>query len=286
MEKEKKKINKIKILVLIIILLVIFFTIGVIGRYVTNNIRDMYATSKEFYFMSNKLDVNTPIYRITNWSGLGEYKVSFDLQSQMNDLQKLDYDLDYIIECECKSTKIDCRINSELPGVIYNGTIYKATNTDRVTITFISKEPLKEGETLDVIIKARTEKPFKKEIKAKYSIKIGKKDLDYKIEDVKNRNYATLILSNVKDSDNILNIEFDPNVLRVDLNNKFTKDLIDYSSITIGNNQYINRIKIRLPKESSGKIKFYKIDKTKDYTYPNLLNDSIVKIIKENNLKL
>ena len=47
---------------------------------------------------------------------------------------------------------------------------------------------------------------------------------------------------------------------------------------TTADGKYINEITFNLPKESSKNVKFYKVDKSKDYTYPNAAGESAITV--------
>ena len=42
--------------------------------------------------------------------------------------------------------------------------------------------------------------------------------------------------------------------------------------------EYITKVEITLPKESAKNIKFYKVDKTQNYTYPSGSVDSAITV--------
>lgn len=100
---KNKKINKLKISI-VIFLIVLTIAITVFGRYIYNNIREAYLTSKAFYFTSDLLTVNNATYQYENWGGVDEYEINFDLYSYANTLLRLDYDLEYALSCETSQT--------------------------------------------------------------------------------------------------------------------------------------------------------------------------------------
>ena len=274
---KKRKINKIKVSIITIILILLFTAIA-FGRYITTTKQDMYATSKKFFFTSDKLDVDTPTFDVSNWTGLGEYIIKFELKSSKNTLEKVDYDLDYSIDCETPGNKINYSINNGPINTQYNGIIYKSTNNNSISIKINPLVELKKGENVNLVVRARSKTPYKKEISARFVIKPNGKKMDYIIEDVPNQNYLTLMLSNKNTVDTIFSIEFDPNILRIDSNNSAMEKAKSITTIRIGENDYVNKVEFILTKETSKKIKFYKVDKRNDYTYPNDTNTSVIKI--------
>ena len=277
---KTKKVNMLKRIIILILIIVTFFTVINFGRYVTNHVKDMYANSKGFYFQSDKLSLNQQVYNITSWTGVGEYVVDLDVNTYKNDLEKLDYDLSYIVECEVPGKQISCSINKGEPDTPYEGIIYKKNNhRDKFTVTFKANRPLKEGERINVIVKARTEQPYKKEISARYDIKIKSQELDYAVFDQPDKDYATLMVINRNMSDTAVNIKFDPTLLRIDSNNSAVKKSKEFKTTKIDGKDYINNISIILDKESSKKIKFYKVDKTQNYEFPNSQNKEYIQIL-------
>lgn len=100
---KRKKQRKIKISLLIIVI-ILLFSVTVFGRYIYNNIRETYLISKQFYFSSDKLTTNGAKYTYNNWGGASSYKIEIELQSYINKLTKLDYDLGYTITCSTPDT--------------------------------------------------------------------------------------------------------------------------------------------------------------------------------------
>lgn len=96
---KHKKVIKIKLSV-IILLIIVMVAITVFGRYVYNNIREAYFTSKEFYFTSDILTLDNATYQYEDWGGIDAYEINFDLYSYANTLLRLDYDLQYQLSCE------------------------------------------------------------------------------------------------------------------------------------------------------------------------------------------
>lgn len=107
--KQTKKINKVKIGI-VIFLIVLTINFAVFGRYVFNNIKEAYFTSKEFYFTSDLLTLDNATYQYENWGGIDAYEINFDLYSYANTLLRLDYDLNYTVSCETPdSDKVSLR---------------------------------------------------------------------------------------------------------------------------------------------------------------------------------
>ena len=129
---------------------------------------------------------------------------------------------------------------------------------------------INKGETVTVAIKASTQKPYQKEISCEVSLKVEQQTTNtYEIEDVANRNYAVLKLVNAQDTALQYTLTFDPRELRLDLNDEIYVNKISAETTTINGNEYVNKIVFNLDKESAKNIKFYKVDMSRDYTYPS-----------------
>ena len=99
----------------------------------------------------------------------------------------------------------------------------------------------------------------------------------YSIEDVSNRNYAIFKITNAQETGTPVTLEFDPDVIRIDLSDEAYANRIANSEST-DSNGYVKKFTYTMDKESSKNIKFYKVDMSKDYTYPSGNNASIVTV--------
>ena len=76
--------KKLKIIIFSIFFLAFICLIPTLGRYVGNEIRNYYLSSKNFYFNSDKLETGGIVYQIENWSGVDSYDVIYNLNSYKN----------------------------------------------------------------------------------------------------------------------------------------------------------------------------------------------------------
>ena len=177
--------------------------------------------------------------------------------------------------------------------------ILSSQNTDPVKVYIRPKQKLPLNTSLTLKLKAVTTEPYKKEILATVKIIIGITDTDYTIVDSVNSEYAVLNLVNSNKDTTTIKISYDPDKIRIDLTddlfnlNNLVSNLTDINSKqwtrTLDSAQkYIKEVKFYLKGQSSKKIRFYKIDRTIDYTYPNtdensysFNNGSILKIKME-----
>lgn len=287
MMKKHRKINKLKVGISIF-LIVLILTITVFGRYIYNNAREAYLTSKRFFFSSNLLEFNGTTYECENWSGIGIYTIDVDLFSQNNELSRMDYDLNYTITCESLSEKILCSINTEDGLTSVDGTIIATVNgnpnnVSRVTIIVkpnpSSQEQLKTDDVVKLKVRAWTEEPYEKELSCEFKIKIGTEITNkYSIEDVKYRDYALLKLANASESSTQVTLEFDPKILRLDLNNDIYLNNVSMETKPINGNDYVYKIVFNMREESSKNIKFYKVDRTQNYSNSGDNKTSIINV--------
>ena len=154
---KHKKINKVKIGISIF-LIALVISITVFGRYIYNNIREAYFTSRQFFFTSDLLTLDNQTYTYENWGGIDVYEINLDLYSYANTLLRLDYDLEYQISCEALNPdKIRCSINSadgptSTDGIIYAKIDGKENNVSRITIYVTPLTQINKGDTVSVAI--------------------------------------------------------------------------------------------------------------------------------------
>lgn len=274
--KIHKKINKAKVAITIFII-ILLITISVFGRYVYTNIREAYFVSKQFFFTSDLLTLDNKKYTYEDWGGIDVYEINVDLYSYANTLSRLDYDLNYEISCESlNKDKIKCSLSSTEDLTSTNGVIYaktvdgKENNVSKHVIYVTPLMQINKGETVTIAIRAKTQEPYQKEIFGEISLKVKEITTNtYEIEDMPNRNYAVLKLVNAQNTGLQYTLTFDPRDLRIDTNDEVCINKIDGATTTIDGNQYFKKIVFNLEKETSKNIKFYKVDVTKDYTYPS-----------------
>ena len=128
-------------------------------------------------------------------------------------------------------------------------------------IVVTPKTQIAENDVITIKIKANTTEPYKKEISCEVSLRVKQVVLNsYSIDDVTNRNYAILKLVNAKETGMPVTLEFDPNVVRVDLADEAYVNKIEGSEVTDSKG---------FVKKFTFNIKFYKVNMSKNYTYPS-----------------
>lgn len=267
---RNKKINKLKVSIVCAIVIVFILHITGFGRFLYNNIKDRYLSSKQYYFTSNLLEVNKESHTYNNWSGTDVYKLDLELYSFDNDLLKADYDLEYTISCTTTSTKIDCAIGSQETGTsTEEGTIFVDNGNKEVVSIYLKPKDGAEftlGEEVMVTVTAYTTEPYAKTISADFTFEITAQGADYQIEDKENQTYALVKLKNTLPIDSNVTLRFDPEVVRLDMTDDVYINNLGYKTEIINGEEYINEITFLMTKESSKNIKFYKVDKSQDYS--------------------
>ena len=284
MEKTRK-LNKKKVSI-VVVLIMMFFTVTVFGRYIHNSIREAYFTAKQFYFSSNILTVNGAEFQYDDWGGLDVYSIPFELYSYNNQVSKLDYNLDYSVTCSTSNPdKIKCTVNSYDATATNTdtGTIPATTNTSEVVIFVTPLVELSENETVKIQVTARTEVPYQKEISCEFTLKIQNPGgITYSIEDSDNKDYAILKITNTNEIASQVTLQFDPDDLRIDMNdevyiNRITDGDVIVESGIDGKN-YAKKVVFNLEAETTKFVKFYKVDKTQNYTYTGLAGTSAITV--------
>lgn len=291
-KKEKRKLNKFKIGIVIFIFFVFILITSGFGRFVYNNFKDRYLTSKKFYFTSDLLKMNNEEYTYSNWDGLGIYKLDIDLYSKINDLLTLEEDLDYTIMVNFPDN-VNCAINTTEfvePEIKENGdkenlkkpisktnTIQaQSSNTDKVSIFIkaIDEETVfYQGEEINIEVTAYTTEPYRKSLSASFKIRIA---TSYTIEDKINDKYAILTIRNSSNIAQDVTLRINPDFLYLDMNDDvflYNKEYGIREEIVedIANFEYghIDKVVFEMPKESVKKIKLYKKDKESLVTLSN-----------------
>ena len=297
MEKKRKaqrnSKNRIKMTIILTLVIIVISIIIVFGRYITSTINDFYLKSKEFYFNSDKLKTEKAIYQVENWSGVDDYTITVNMNSMENNLKSSTYDIPYKISYTC-SDNIDCQLSKN------EGIIYASSNTDYFNLVLKPKVQLDTGDEVWVEIEVQSEGQYKKTLKGMFTLIVGKEDLIYKIEDEVNSPYIELSLTNTlsyyrvrepfdsyqigdrinidtylslseenkkKCYSSIVTLKFNPNDVVLDMTDINYSKATDVKYTNRNGYNYVNEITVELLAVSSINIRFYKNDKTKDYTY-------------------
>lgn len=307
---QKQIYKKKQILLLLAIVLCSISFVIVFGRYVTNSVNNFFMRTKEFYFFSDKLSENRDIFQIENWSGVDDYTITINMNSRKNNLEVSTYDIGYDITYSCSDNAI-CQLSKT------SGTISGDTNTDFFNVTITPNTQLKTGDKVIVSIEATSKTDFVKTLKGRFTLVVGQEDLTYQITDEPDSPYMELSITNTltyyiveeafgdyeagykididtylalteeekaKCYSSIVTVAFSPNEILVDNTSESYVNAINITTTTVNDKNYINSITLPIEAISSVDLRFYKVDTSKDYTYPNINNNSVVSVTpKEGN---
>lgn len=302
--KIKNNLKKTQILLIMAILICIISFIVIFGRYLTNNMNDFFVRSKEFYFYSDKLEEDTAVFQVDNWSGVDDYVITVNMNSRKNNLKAASYDIGYTISYTCSDNAI-CQL-SKTEGIIYSN-----NNSDYFNLTITPNRQLETGDKVVVEIEAKSTAKYQKTLKGKFTLVVGKEKLSYQITDKPQNPYMELSLTNTlsyyivneafgnysvndkididtylalteenkaKCSSAIVTISFNPEQVLLDITNESYSKAKNIETTTVNGKTYINKFTILIDAISSTDLRFYKVDVSKDYTYPNGNEPSVLSI--------
>ena len=170
---------------------------------------------------------------------------------------------------------------TETTGIIYAKEGDTPNNVSRLKIVVTPKMQIEQNDIITIKIKASTQEPYKKEISCEISLRIQQVLTNtYEIEDVANRNYLTLKIVNAHETGGNVSLEFDPNVVRIDLNDEAYIDRVEGSE-EVNSDGFVEKFVFTMDKESARNIRFYKVDMSQDYTYPSGDTESIISVNEE-----
>ncbi len=296
----RKFVKKSYIVIGIIVILSITFICY--GRYIYNDIRDFYLSSRNFYFNSDKLKVNRAIYQVDTWSAVDPYTIVINMNSSKNNLVHTSSDIEYNISYIC-SDNVLCSINKS------SSTIYASSHSDSFTAVITPNGSFSDGDEAYMEIYADSVYPYKKRLSARFILRVGRVGISYSIDDEVKRPYLNFNITNTFDyylvkeefdsysvndridrgtymslsDDNkkrctsvMISLSFDPNVVILDMTNSAYLNAYNVSIINIDGYDYVNGISFKMDSESSEVIKFYKRDVTIDYSYPIINDNSVI----------
>ena len=304
MQKLSKyfKNHKISLMILIILLSIPIMTS--LSRFIYSELKDTFFNSKKFYFSSDKLGEEMHRYQIDNWNGVDPYNITINMNSFKNNLVTSNTDITYDISYNC-SSNITCSVSKN------TSVIYSATNTDQFTINTVPNTKLNDGDSIWIEVEATSTSPYIKTLSARFVINVGYYGLSYEISDNENDLFLELKITNTLDyyeikesfdnysvGDKIdiqtylnlidekkkkcasatVNLKFNPNDLLIDMTSNAYLKSRNKTTTLINNYDYINGISFYIDAISSEYIRFYKTNISKDYTYPNDANESIINV--------
>ena len=306
--KKEDKIDKKKFMILLLLALLVFSSGTTLARYAYTEIRDFYFNSKRFYFNCDKLSESGSLIEMTNWSGVGEYQVTFKMNSYANNNLYSDDDIDYDITYTC-SSNVTCSIVDNKTS----STILGTKNTDEFTIVISvpTDVTLHDNDSVELKVEATSTKPYRKKLSGTFRLVVGYYGLSYEIDDEKGSPYLETRITNTLDyykvttafdsyrvgdqidiptylalteeqkqncASAIITLTFDPTEVLLDMTSEDYLNAISTTKRTIDSYDYITSITFKMDALSSEQVKFYKIDTSLDNTYPNTSNESIITV--------
>ena len=301
---KNKKINFYHVIVILIGLFVLsmFLFDTSFSRYVYNGLKSYFFESQGFYFNCDKLSTDTAIFQLDNWDGVNSFPITFTMNSFKNNLVSAEEDIEYIITNTCTG-RANCTLSKD------EGFIDKDSHTDTFSIVVTPTATLEEGESIVVDVKAVSTTPYKKELTGKITLNVGVPGIAYEIVDKVNQPYLNFSITNTLDyyrvvtafdeysagtilessvyneltSDKkakctsaLIKLEFDPNDILIDMTSEFYENAYDYTTTMIDGKEYINSVTFGVDAVSSMIIRFYKVEASRNYTYPYQNPTSII----------
>lgn len=281
---------------LIIILLIILLVLPVgltFSRYVTQVIKNYIMEANNFFFNSDKLVDGGITYGINNWGGVGNVEIQFQLNNHKNNILTSDADINYAVSTNCDSSII-CNLS------VHGGTIQRAEKTDNLTLTVVPRRAFNDGESVIARVTATSSSPYVKTLSATFIITVGKRGISYEITDSAGSPYLVFKITNAQDTYKVITafgghsvgdllttteylalsdtdkqkcasalvtLTFDPSDVILDTTSDIMKNATYTTSLYNGIN-YISTITFKVDVMTSMDIRFYKWDKTQNYTYP------------------
>lgn len=304
----KLKKDKKKVFIWFIISIFLFESGITLGKYAYKEVKNYYLETKGFYFNSDKLSEEGTLIEMTNWSGVGEYPVKFNMSSYENSKLYSNDDIYYDIDYKC-SDNVVCSIKEDKKESV----ISSDSNQDSFTIVIAipTDVKLKEKDVVELNVYAKSTSPYKKELKGTFRLVVGYYGLSYEIDDYIGSPYLETRITNTYDyyvvreefdnysiedkidiptyqnlsEDNkqkcasaIIKLDFDPSEVLLDLTSEDYLNALHVSKKVLNGYEYVNSITIKLDALSSEQIKFYKVNTEVDNTYPNINNQSIISV--------
>ena len=297
-----KKIKKKKILFIPLLILMIIF-VSTLGRFVYQEIKKNFINSENFYFESDKLKEKEVLYKVNNYNGVDNYDIVINMNNIKNNKINANTDIDYNITYTC-SQKANCSVSKS------TSTIYESAGTDYFLVSLSPSENLNTGDSIHVKVTATSTSPYEKELSATFMLVVGNYGLSYEIDDEEGRPYLEFKMTNTLDyyivkeafstyqindqinisiylslsaadqdkcTSAIINLDFDPNTIIFD-NASIVKGLISTNTTLIGGYDYVDELSFKIDAISSMVVRFYKLDRDQDYTYPIINSTPIINV--------
>lgn len=296
-----QRLSKLQKYIIIIFISALLLTFSVsFGRYVYKKVLDLYFMTQNFYFESDKLKSDEAKYSLDYWNGVDPYSIVINLNSYKNDKLKSNADIEYNISYSCPDNVI-CETSKD------TGMISGNTNTDSFVFTMTPTAIFNDNDSVTVKISASSTKPYVKTLSASFTFVVGKYGLGHEISDMAGNPYLNLKVTNTLDSyfvkeafdsyavgdsisestynslsnvnkkkcaSAVITVSFDPNVIRVDSTATDYLNAYDIETETIDGYDYVKKFKFDMSPSISSVLKFYKKNKSVDYSASDVIHVS------------
>ena len=289
-------------LIIILVIIVLVLPVGItFSRYITQVIKNYIMEANNFFFNSDKLVAGGANYGINNWGGVGNIEIQFQLNNHKNNILTSDADITYTVTTSCDNSVI-CNLSAN------SGTIQRAEKTDNLTLTVVPTRAFNDGESITASVSATSSSPYVKTLSATFVVTVGKRGISYEITDSVSSPYLIFKITNAQDTYKVITafgnhnigdllttteylalsaadknncasalvtLSFDPSDVILDTTSDIMKNAT-YTTSTYNGINYISTITFKVDVMTSMDIRFYKWDRTQNYTYPIITNSPII----------
>ncbi len=300
-----------------LLLLVVILPVGItFSRYVYDFISYYILESNDFFFNSDKLGEHNIVYGVENWGGVGTFEIEFELNNHKNNLLTSVSDINYelnVTHSEDVQTSINLVNGTILTNektdsytvVVTPSRVFNTGETVRINIVAKSTSPYvktlsatfnitvgRKGISYEIIDKANqpyfdlliTNAARTCTVKQAFTVTSGGNTKTYNVNDT----IGSIAYDDLSDENKgkvqcaLVTLAFNPNDLRLDMTNTNYLHKIEQHTRNLSDGYtYVDRLKFQVGAESSTIVRFYKMDVTRDYTYPITNNTSVVTFTAE-----
>ena len=282
-------------LIILLIILVLILPVGItFSRYVTEIIKNYIMEANNFFFNSDKLVDGGITYGINNWGGVGIIEFQIQLNNHKNNILTSDADIEYTLSTTCNDTDVICSLSAN------SGVIQREEKTDDIVFTVNPRRPFNDNESITVSLSATSSSPYVKTLSATFVVTVGKRGINYEITDSVSSPYMLFKITNSQDTYKVITafgshpvgellttteylalssqekencasalvtLTFNPNDVILDTTSDIMKNA-NYSTTRVDGIDYISSITFKVEAMESMDIRFYKKDRSRNYTYP------------------
>jgi hypothetical protein len=294
-----------KIIFILLIITIFGSFLGItLGRFVYLEVRHSIFTTNNFYFNSDKMAETTSVYQLNNWGGAEVYTIIFNMNSLKNNEVGATSDINYNISFSCTDNVI-CQASKT------SSTISSTTHRDSFTITITPNATFSDGDSVTLNVSATSTSPYTKTISGRFKLVIGRAGLTYEIEDVANRPYLEVRITNTLDyylvreafnsyvvgdrldtttyqnlsaenkakcASTIITLNFNPANVVLDMTSKAYLKGYNFANTNVNGIDYISSFSFKMDALSSEIVNFYKITVSNNYTYPIINANPVVNV--------